>query len=189
MNLCRCSKRLLFICSNLVIFFIFTSTIPVIFLLRVNEYIELCDYVELSHSRMTSWLRLSSQCWRQEQLDNQPQILLIFCGTNESLWWNKHSSYLFILIKKNPAVCTRLPNIVIPAQLRYWWMLTDSFRGLIFHANWSRWGWMTVALGHVVDQNQRFWLEGWRCYCIEGRNAAGGTKKASKNWPSSSRIV
>lgn len=54
------------------------------------------------------------------------------------------------------------------------------FQGLIFHANWSHWGWMTVALGHVVDENQRFWLEGWRCYCIEGRNAAGGTKKASK---------
>lgn len=59
-------------------------------------------------------------------------------------------------------------------------MLIDSFRG-----------WFFMQIGHVEGGWLLLWdtwwtkisgflLEGWRCYCIEGRNAAGGTKKASK---------
>lgn len=39
---------------------------------------------------------------------------------------------------------------------------------------------MTVVLGHVVDRNKQFWLEGGSCYCIERHNTARETKKASK---------
>lgn len=131
---------------------------------------------------MTSWLRLSSQHWRQEQLDNQPQILLIFCGTNESLCWNKHSSNLFILQKTHCLHKINQYSYSNSVNLSYVIdrCCIDSFRGWFFHANLSRWGWMTVVLGHVVDENQQFWLEGWRCYCIEGHNAARRTEKASK---------
>lgn len=48
MKVCRCSKRLLFICSNLVIFSIFTPTIPVIFyyeLMNILNYVIMLNWV------------------------------------------------------------------------------------------------------------------------------------------------